>query len=46
LFGYEKGAFTGATSSKPGRFGTPTGAASSCDEIGELPLPLQSNCCA
>jgi len=42
LFGYEKGAFTGATSSKPGRFEDAHRGSIFLDEIGELPLPLQS----
>lgn len=41
LFGYEKGAFTGATSAKPGRFEVADGGTLVLDEIGELPLPVQ-----
>ncbi|BDU77732.1 sigma-54-dependent transcriptional regulator [Mesoterricola sediminis] len=41
LFGYEKGAFTGATSAKPGRFEQAEGGTLVLDEIGELPLALQ-----
>ncbi len=41
LFGYEKGAFTGATSAKPGRFEMAEGGTLVLDEIGELPLALQ-----
>ncbi len=41
LFGFEKGAFTGATSSKAGRFEQADGGTLVLDEIGELPLPLQ-----
>jgi two-component system response regulator FlrC len=41
LFGFEKGAFTGATSAKPGRFEQADGGTLVLDEIGELPLPLQ-----
>ncbi|HPS68648.1 MAG TPA: sigma-54 dependent transcriptional regulator [Holophaga sp.] len=41
LFGFEKGAFTGATSSKPGRFEVADGGTLVLDEIGELPLGLQ-----
>lgn len=41
LFGYEKGAFTGATTSKAGRFEQADGGTLVLDEIGELPLPLQ-----
>ena len=41
LFGYEKGAFTGATGTKPGRFEQADGGTLVLDEIGELPLSLQ-----
>jgi len=41
LFGFEKGAFTGATSAKPGRFEQADGGTLVLDEIGELPLSLQ-----
>ncbi|MCB9779178.1 MAG: sigma-54-dependent Fis family transcriptional regulator [Alphaproteobacteria bacterium] len=41
LFGYEKGAFTGAVSSKPGRFELAHGGTLFLDEVGELPLDLQ-----
>jgi nitrogen regulation protein NR(I) len=41
FFGYEKGAFTGAASSKPGRFELADGGTLFLDEIGELPKPLQ-----
>ena len=41
LFGFEKGAFTGATSSKAGRFEIADGGTLVLDEIGELPLGLQ-----
>jgi two-component system response regulator FlrC len=41
LFGFEKGAFTGATSSKVGRFELADGGTLVLDEIGELPLGLQ-----
>ncbi len=41
LFGYEKGAFTGATGAKPGRFEVADGGTLVLDEIGELPLPVQ-----
>jgi len=41
LFGYEKGAFTGANSSKTGRFEQADGGTIVLDEIGELPLALQ-----
>jgi two-component system NtrC family response regulator len=41
LFGHEKGAFTGATSSKVGKFEQADGGSLFLDEIGELPLSLQ-----
>jgi len=41
LFGFEKGAFTGATQAKPGRFELADGGTLVLDEIGELPLALQ-----
>ena len=42
LFGHEKGAFTGAHGRKMGRFEVADGATLFLDEIGELPLELQS----
>jgi two-component system, NtrC family, response regulator AtoC len=42
LFGYEKGAFTGAVRSKPGLFHAASGGTIFLDEIGELPLELQA----
>ncbi len=42
LFGYEKGAFTGATSLKKGRFEEAQGGTLHIDEIGELSVDLQS----
>ena len=42
LFGHEKGAFTGAHSRRLGRFEVASGATLFLDEIGELPLALQS----
>jgi two-component system, NtrC family, response regulator AtoC len=42
LFGYEKGAFTGATKSKAGLFQTANGGTIFLDEIGELPLEMQA----
>ena len=42
LFGYAKGAFTGADRDKPGRFQEADGGTIFLDEIGELPLSLQA----
>ncbi|WGS65788.1 sigma-54-dependent transcriptional regulator [Marinitoga aeolica] len=42
LFGYEKGAFTGADKSKPGKFELADNGTIFLDEIGELPLDIQS----
>lgn len=42
LFGYEKGSFTGALNSKPGKFEMADGGTILLDEIGEMPLGLQS----
>lgn len=42
LFGYEKGSFTGANSTKPGRFEDAHQGTIFLDEIGELPLALQA----
>ncbi len=41
LFGYERGAFTGAIASKEGMLRTADGGCVFFDEVGELPLPLQ-----
>ncbi|MCY7345822.1 MAG: sigma 54-interacting transcriptional regulator [Pyrinomonadaceae bacterium] len=41
LFGYEKGAFTGADKRKKGRFEMADGGTLFLDEIGDLPLPTQ-----
>jgi len=41
LFGYEKGAFTGANLTKRGLFEEAEGGVIFLDEIGEIPLPLQ-----
>jgi transcriptional regulator with GAF, ATPase, and Fis domain len=45
MFGYEKGAFTGALSRKPGKFELAHNGTLFLDEIGDLPLGAQSNCC-
>jgi two-component system NtrC family response regulator len=42
LFGYEKGAFTGAAKTTPGRIETAHKGTLFLDEIGDLPLPLQA----
>ncbi len=42
LFGYSKGAFTGATTSRPGYFEDAKDGSLFLDEIGELPLELQA----
>jgi DNA-binding NtrC family response regulator len=41
LFGYEKGAFTGATTSKPGRFEQADKGTTFLDEIGDVPPNIQ-----
>jgi two-component system response regulator AtoC len=41
LFGHERGAFTGAVSSRPGRFELADGGTLFLDEIGELPKDMQ-----
>jgi transcriptional regulator with GAF, ATPase, and Fis domain len=41
LFGYEKGAFTGAQTSKAGRFELAHGGTLFLDEIGEIPISIQ-----
>ena len=43
LFGYEKGAFTGATSRKIGRIESATGGTVFLDEIGDLPFEVQAH---
>ncbi|MGZ3709061.1 MAG: sigma-54 interaction domain-containing protein, partial [Bdellovibrionota bacterium] len=42
LFGYEKGAFTGAERAQPGKFMQAQGGTLFLDEIGDLPLELQA----
>ena len=41
LFGYEKGAFTGATQAKPGKFEQADTGTVFLDEIGDVPLQIQ-----
>jgi DNA-binding NtrC family response regulator len=41
LFGYEKGAFTGANTSKPGKFEQADTGTVFLDEIGDVPAPIQ-----
>ncbi|MBI5256439.1 MAG: PEP-CTERM-box response regulator transcription factor [Burkholderiales bacterium] len=42
LFGYERGAFTGASKTTPGKIETANGGTLMLDEIGDLPHPLQA----
>ena len=42
LFGHVKGAFSGASSDRPGRFETADKSTLFLDEVGELPLPVQA----
>lgn len=42
LFGHERGAFTGATETKKGKFELASGGTIFFDEIGDMPLPLQA----
>ncbi|HEU0036297.1 MAG TPA: sigma 54-interacting transcriptional regulator [Kofleriaceae bacterium] len=42
LFGYERGAFTGALAAKPGLIESADGGTLFLDEVGELPLALQA----
>ncbi|HNS95944.1 MAG TPA: sigma-54 dependent transcriptional regulator [Polyangiaceae bacterium] len=41
LFGYERGAFTGAVNAKPGRFELASTGTLFLDEIGEIPIEMQ-----
>ena len=42
LFGYEKGAYTGATKQTPGKIEYANGGTLFLDEVGDLPMPLQA----
>jgi two-component system nitrogen regulation response regulator GlnG len=42
LFGYEKGAFTGAADKRIGKFEQVSGGTLFLDEIGDMPMPLQA----
>ena len=42
LFGYERGAFTGALTSKPGKFDQADGGAILLDEVGDMDIKLQA----
>jgi len=45
LFGYERGAFTGAQTTKPGRVELAEGGTLFLDVINEIDFPCRENCC-
>jgi transcriptional regulator with PAS, ATPase and Fis domain len=45
LFGHEKGSFTGAHEARKGYFEVTDGGSIFLDEIGEMPLGTQADCC-